>query len=323
MRFLTGTNDMLSKPTEDATKTVKILIGALGYEKRSCQFLLSETLTEFDAILIYDYQAVGMHSYDANLKIVNEMQLDDNKLSDPNLFINEFNRRCLEYSGNKISVTIDFSSLDRSLISELLLAVYRNRGIIIDVNVLYFPQVFSKPFNVLDTVSKFGPVLPEFSGSSRSSDQKLCMIVGSGYEFGKVIGAQDRLEPDEIFVFTPVGTDPRFEDAIRNANYGFEFIENSNNVVKYDLSSPEETLASLFELVRHKKATHRVLLLPMGPKIFAVFSLIIAIRFHPDVRVWHYSTHRNNASTTSDAFASGQKVCLNLSTTAMFGSANS
>lgn len=311
---------MVGQQNTNIQRIPRILIGALGYEERSCQFLLSEGLDKFEEVLIFDYESFGLHSYDASSRIVENLRYKGAKrFSRPASIIAALGSLCQEHHESGISLAIDFSSLDRGLMAELLLAIFRNKDQIIDFEVMYFPQKFSKPQTKLETVTKFGPVSPEFSGSSRSSSQKLCMIVGAGYEFGKVIGAQDRLEPDEIFVFTPVGTDPKFVDAVTKANYGFEFIGDANNIINYDLSSPEDTFASLFELVRHKKSTHRVLLLPMGPKIFAVFSLLIAIRFHPDVRVWHYSTHRNGESQTSDAFASGQRISLNFTTSAIFG----
>lgn len=306
--------------SSDVINIPKVLIGVLGYEARSSQFLLSENLEVFKEIIVFDYKSHGLHSYEAN-EIVLESRLGDRakKYTKPAELIEELDRLCIEHQRSGLSLAIDFSSIDRGLISEIILLMYRNRAIVSDFEVLYYPQKFSKPHTKLDTVTKFGPLSPEFSGSSRSSSQKLCMIVGSGYEFGKVVGAQDRLEPDETYVFSPVGKDERFEAAIEKANYGFEFIGDADNVIKYDLSAPEDTFGALFELVRHKKASHRVLLLPMGPKIFAVFSLLVAVHFHPDVRVWHYSTHRDGGSGASNAFASDQRISLRFTSSAIFG----
>ena len=298
----------------------KILIGALGYEARSSQFMLSEDLDSYDEILIFDYQSDNLHSYEINKSIYkNSLEGRAKRCSSKSEILHELERVGKNFQVSGFEISVDFSSLDRGLIADLVLAIYRNRSVIGSVEVLYFPQTFSKPELKLETVTKFGPISPEFSGSSRSSTQKLCMIVGAGYEFGKVIGAQDRLEPDEIYVFSPVGTDPQFEDAVEKANYEFEFIGDVENVINYNLLDPEETFSSLFELVRHKKSTHRVLLLPMGPKILAVFSLLIAVRFHPDVRVWHYSTHRPDGPQISNAIASGQRISLKFASAAIFG----
>ncbi|MQQ09498.1 hypothetical protein GFB49_13600 [Epibacterium sp. SM1979] len=311
----------MSEPISCAEKSLpRVLVGALGYEARSSQFMLSEDLDVYQEVLVFDYEAENLHSYLENKEIYSNLLGGRAKAcSSKSEIVLEIGRLSQTFRDSGFEISVDFSSLDRGLIADLVLAIYRNRSVIRSLEVLYFPQTFSKPELKLETVTKFGPISPEFSGSSRSSTQKLCMIVGAGYEFGKVIGAQDRLEPDEMYVFSPVGTDPKFEDAVKKANYEFEFIGDTKNVVNYNLSEPEETFSSLFELVRHKKSTHRVLLLPMGPKILAVFSLLIAVRFHPDVRVWHYSTHKSGDPQISNAFASGQRIALRFSSAAIFG----
>ena len=307
--------------TSNAKKSLpKVLVGALGYESRSSQFMLSEELDSYQEVLIFDYESENLHSYSDNKEIYrNLLNGRAKRCVSRSEIVEELNRLSRSFQDSGFEISVDFSSLDRGLIADLVLAIYRNRSTIRSLEILYYPQTFSKPQMKLETVTKFGPISPEFSGSSRSSTQKLCMIVGAGYEFGKVIGAQDRLEPDEIYVFSPVGTDPQFEDAVEKANYEFEFIGDVENIINYNLLEPEQTFSSLFELVRHKKSTHRVLLLPMGPKILAVFSLLIAVRFHPDVRVWHYSTHRSGDPQISNAFASGQRIALRFSSAAIFG----
>lgn len=297
----------------------RVFVAALGYERRSIQFLFAENLEEYDRVLVFDYRSDGIHSYDENKQALSANSISSlDLISNKREFVERISTVLSKNEGGMSTFTLDCSSFDRGLSAEILLALFRCRDKVSNLEVVYFPQAFSKPSLELDTVTKFGPVLPEFSGSSRSSSEKMCLIVGAGYEFGKVIGAQDSLEPDETIVFTPIGTDEKFEDAVLKANYGFEFIEDRDNIIKYDLCSPEEAFNDLYEIVRHKRATHRLLLLPMGPKIFALFSLLIAIKFHPDVRVWHFSTHKNLAQRTSNAIASGQRISLNFDADAIF-----
>lgn len=211
-----------------------------------------------------------------------------------------------------ISLTLDCSSMDRGTLAAILAATKKLHRVFCEIIILYFPQTYSPPSLILETVSRFGPVSRQFSGSSRSSSEKMCLIMGVGYEFGKAIGAQDYLEPDELYAYYPIGTDPNFEDAINKANSDFDFVGDPEKVISYPILQPEALLDSLFDLIDYKRRSHRVMILPMGPKLFAALSLVVALRYHPEVRVWRYSTHDPEHSTLRDAFASGQRVCINV-----------
>lgn len=300
----------------------KVLIATCGYEQRSIQFVRAEELGAYDKIFIIDYASEGIHSYDRNKSNL----LDALPVSSTS-WIESFHLKKLLSAltpsvGSRVSLDIDCSSMDRSALAEILAHVKASSDNFESLNVIYFPQTFSTPALSLETVSRFGPIARQFSGSSRSSSEKMCLVMGVGYEFGKAIGAQDYLEPDELYAFQPIGTDVEFEKAILKANSNFDFVGDPEKVITYPLHDPAALLDNLLTLIDFKRQSHRVMLLPMGPKIFAALCLVVALRFHPDVRVWRFSTEDPSRSHVKDAYPSGERISFDVLKAMAPGGAN-
>lgn len=290
----------------------KVLIASCGYEQRSIQFSRVEEIESYDRIFIVDYLSEGIHSYDRNKTELLDLLPADRTCWVQSDCLSELLSELRTLSNAGKSMDIDCSSMDRSALAKILSNVKVLSEGYNSLNILYFPQTFVPPTLHLEAVSRFGPISRQFSGSSRSSSERMCLIMGVGYEFGKAIGAQDYLEPDELYAFHPIGTDPRFEQAILKANSGFDFVGDSERIVTYPLYDPAALLDDLLALIDFKRQTHRVMLLPMGPKIFAALCLVIALRFHPDIRVWRYSTEDPSRSNVRDAYASGDRIAFDV-----------
>lgn len=301
---------------------MRILIASCGYERRSSQFVRAEEVDSYDKIFVIDYVSAGIHSYDQNKADLMDVlpASRTNWIGDGHL--EKLLSAVTPSIGSRLSLDIDCSSMDRSSLAKILAHVKTSSVDFDRLNVIYFPQTFSPPALSLETVSRFGPIARQFSGSSRSSSEKMCLVMGVGYEFGKAIGAQDYLEPDELYAFHPIGTDVDFEKAVLKANSNFDFVGDPDKVIAYPLLDPAALLDNLLTLIDFKRQSHRVMLLPMGPKIFAALCLVVALRFHPDVRVWRYSTEDPSRSHVKDAYPSGERVSFDVLKAMASGRAN-
>ena len=158
-------------------------------------------------------------------------------------------------------------------------------------------------------VQSFGPISPEFVGDTRLQSRGLTLLIGCGYEYGKVVGSIEYLEPDTYYCYRPTGTDERFDNSIDFANIGFDFIDEIGHLTSYKLLDALGTYYELRRLVEYEKNENQVLILSMGPKLFTALSLIISIIYHPEVLVWRHSTTTTNLpNSTQDALPSGQIV---------------
>jgi hypothetical protein len=290
----------------------KILIASCGYELRSSQFARAEKLDSYDKIFIIDYASEGIHSYDRNKADLLDLLPSSRTTWIVSSHLNKLLNALAPSVSSPVFLDVDCSSMDRSTLAIVLANVKTSSDNFESLNMIYFPQTYSAPALNLETVSRFGPIARQFSGSSRSSSERMCLVMGVGYEFGKAIGAQDYLEPDELYAFYPTGTDPEFEKAILKANSNFDFVGDMEKVITYPLLDPTALLDNLLTLIDFKRQSHRVMLLPMGPKIFAALCLVVALRFHPDVRVWRYSTEDPSKSHVKEAYPSGERVSFDV-----------
>lgn len=263
-----------------------LLFGCVGYEARSI-YCLTDTIQNEDLERIYfDYKATGLLSYDENISVAEKYT---NFLS-PNFDEAVSHLLSLSKKDSTKTVNIDITSLDREKLAKLIIALFRQSAELGSINLLYCPATFQSPKHNFDVVQSFGPVLPTFMGNSVFLRENLSIIVGAGYEFGRIIGAIDTLEPRRVNCFMPIGTDRRYEAAVMEANLKFSFLEGPDSLIKYNLKQTFELYYNLRRIVEQENSTSNVMILPLGPKIFAAISMIIAMILHPNIMVWRHST---------------------------------
>lgn len=288
-----------------------VFVGCIGYEDRST-YLLRERFSGPDiSRLLFDYRAVdasgsGLCSYDANVEIAKQLSPRTERDFTKFLALMESEVKAQQNA----SLVIDITSFDRAKIANLILALFSLQGALSQIRLMYSPRIF-EPFEMVkfDVVQSFGPVLPEFFGSADGFEKPLSLILGAGYEYGKAVGAVDTLEPDHIYCFRPTGTDPRFDAHIDLANVNFGFMENQENLFRYDLNDAYSLYSDLRKLIEYESVEHSVLLLPLGPKLFAALCLLVATALHPMVMVWRHSTvSAAQPETITDAETTGSIV---------------
>ncbi|TPN47746.1 MULTISPECIES: hypothetical protein [unclassified Mesorhizobium] len=291
------------------TAPANILVAACGYESRSTEFLHKLDTGIYSSIIIADYGSYGVFSYDDNNRKIRR-EIDDSILAFHDSAHVAAALSTLIRSNDGASIEIDISSFDRATLAQIFIGIFSNASSVTSVKLHYFAQRFLEPdLRKLETVRAFGPVSPFLAGQPSSGSRSLCLIFGAGHELGKAIGAIDTLEPDEIYCFKPYGIDQRYDSTILRANMDFEFIENKDNIISYDLEDPFGTYMQLRSLVEVKARNSSVVILPLGPKLYAAISIIVALIYHPSVKVWRHSTVSNDdPSTQREATASGHHI---------------
>lgn len=295
----------------DFETATDIFVGCVGYEDRSTYLLRTDFQDPNICHILFDYRArdskgVGLCSYDRNLETADSVS--------PALLDNfeTFQVRIgLEVTAKpRCKIVVDITSFDRSKLGKIILLLFDLAEFVDQVRLIYCPRKF-EPFNIIrfDVVQSFGPVLPEFLGSADGIEKPLSLVLGAGYEYGKAVGAIDTLEPDHIYCFRPTGTDPRFDEHIDKANVNFGFMDTRKNLFFYDLNDSVSLYQNLRKLVEYELVERSVLMLPLGPKLFAALCLVVATVLHPSVMVWRHSTvSASQPETITDAFTTGKLV---------------
>jgi hypothetical protein len=187
-----------------------------------------------------------------------------------------------------LRVAVDISSMTRVRIAAIIQAAYElpdEQPTILDL--LYAPAAYTESSPVPPSWVHARAVSDHFAGWDPDAEKPLLAVVGLGYEPNAVEGVVDYLNPDESFMFVPHGRDPRYRIDVENVNR--EVLVKAEKMMDYSIEDPYRLALTLERLVLSRIEECRLLLVPLGPKIFTAACLVAAQRLHPQVSVWRFS----------------------------------
>lgn len=103
------------------------------------------------------------------------------------------------------------------------------------------------------------------------------------------MGALESFEAATLHLLMPTGESESYDKTVREANRLLLRTLKDDVVHVYDVSKPGQTFFMLDRLIFNLVERSRVLVLPLGPKIFTGLSCILAINYFPRVTVWRIS----------------------------------
>lgn len=278
-----------------------LLIFAVGYEARA-RHIAERYRQSAKTILGYVFPDGHLLSFDHNRQFLTECgghELQSNVSIQNRL---QGLDAGADFSGSKIC--LDVSSLNRgamaSLLAELLDSDFFKNA---EITVLYSVAVFAPPppeeLDFLD----FAP-LDKFGGWTSNPERPTALILGLGYETDHAVGALEFLDPSVTFAFFPIGSDQKFEKHVEKANRSFFELISSDRIIKYPVLSPYQTFWEMRSLILSLRGVARIVLVPMGPKIFSSLCLVSQRMFGDEISIWRASGH--SLAMARDAHASGE-----------------
>lgn len=287
-----------------ASNVAEIFVVTCGYEERS-SYVHQHFKGEISALIVLDYNCPDILHYDKNKSyfssISNALFVDLTSAS----AAEEFERTFLECISNSESespaIFFDISSCSRSVIANSFLSISRKAPPSSTLTCCYALSAFDKAPDGELPSSVSEPVVGDLSGWSDDLSKPPCAIIALGFEPGRALGSIDYLEVPEVRLFMPEGPDTRFKDAVYKANSMLIEEAGSGAVLPYDVLDPQATYEKLDSLLFGLLAQFRPVIIPLGPKIFAALSIIIAIRMWPNVCVWRTSAGSGEDVTNRSA----------------------
>lgn len=296
-------------PEEALVAEYDVMYVTCGYESRAA-YILSRYSGQAHHIAVLDYCCEGVHSYDSNKNYLSTRASSWVDLRGPEMAARisaSVRERMADLEdGATARVFVDVSSCSRSVLANLLLAlaIAPGRRVIITcgyaVSEFYAPPRGELPSNISE------PVIGDLSGWSHDLSKPPCAIIGLGFEPGRALGSIDYLEVPEVRLFLPQGPDERFEIAVLAANR--LLTEEVGQPLRYDIRDPEDTFQKLGSLVGGLLPRFRPIIIPLGPKIFAALSMLLALRLFPQICIWR--TSAGSGEEVSDRQASGMLVAF-------------
>jgi hypothetical protein len=194
--------------------------------------------------------------------------------------------------GGGIRLGIDISSMTRFRIAALVAAIFDHESRqTFKADFLYAPASFSPPPEQEEApIIVCKPVLDKWAGWSVEPENPTLAVFGLGYECDKALGALEYIEPGSVWAFMPSGENPSYDSAVRKANETFFESIPKSHVFQYRIDEPLECFSSLESLVYGKLKSTKPLLMPFGPKLFALNCILVACVHFPSVAVWRVSS---------------------------------
>jgi hypothetical protein len=188
-----------------------------------------------------------------------------------------------------LRVLVDISSMTRVRLARLI-EFFTSQAVErpIVATFVYSLAAYTAPPEAALYNSHVGPVTPMFAGWWEEPDRASAAIVGLGYEEDKALGAVEHLQSSYVWLFVPSSEIAEYSDALARANKTLLDSVPSARTLQYRVHDPYSSFVKLESLVYGVSRTHNAVLLPFGPKLFALSALLVAAQ-HRNVAVWRVS----------------------------------
>lgn len=181
---------------------------------------------------------------------------------------------------------------------DLLLGELRDRRL--SVHFIYSSGKFVAPPSEVVQNQSIGPIGAAFSGLLSTPELPPEIVVGLGYETGKALGAVEYLQCSDLWLFVPVSSEPRFEDEVQRVNKLLLEQVGTTRTVRYRVEDPAGTYADLRSVLMGMSNRANPILLPLGPKIFALICLLVAME-DKSTSVWRASQGQYEVAVPREA----------------------
>lgn len=187
-------------------------------------------------------------------------------------------------------VVMDISSLTRDRIAlacECFEEHASERPVVVDF--VYYLAAFQRPGRSIKQNAYAGPVLPSFAGWWRYPELPIAAVIGLGYEEHKALGAVELLQvPGAIWTFMPESSVNEYDKELLLANRELLKRVPMDHRVTYTVEDPFRMYKGIAALRQSISDVYNVVLLPFGPKIFGLATILVGLTDH-HTAVWRIS----------------------------------
>jgi hypothetical protein len=192
---------------------------------------------------------------------------------------------------NKSNLVFDITSMTRYWYATFLDQLRATEFATIREMSIYFtyvPSRYEPPPKEQPPNLYVGPI-PGFS-STELPDLPTALVLGLGHEPDKALGITEFIDAKELFVFMAnPAFDRRFVRDVQRMNKELLARLPAGHAIGYPLPSITGTTILLKSLSEGLMRSHRLILVPLGPKIFSLICFLLAV-LYPQISVWRVSS---------------------------------
>src|SRR3972149_1460005 len=305
-------NDSISiKPwlfNEQSPNKYHVIVAALGYEERA-RFISEKIGLQINRKIASAFHTRKVLSYFDNEAWFKNAGYMINEVPDCEFktwWVSELHS-IIKNADTELNLCVDISSFNRfrtAVLIEGILEISKQK--VINTDFVYAPAKFSVPSEDPGVMEICGPVTDKFAGWTDYPDYPVNAIVGIGYEPEKAVGVIEFLEPNKVWILVPSGEDKNYDERVREANRDLWDMFSPKQFISYEVSNPYEYFMILEGLVFGSLKNGRPILVPFGPKMFALCCLLVACVHSPYPGVWRVSS--GDAEVPCQRMANGKIV---------------
>ena len=281
---------------------------SLGFESRS-RFIAQSIAPRAEKRYCVGFDDRHVLSYESNRAYYESQQFDIVQLSDEQLtnWLDEIATELDTQPMSERRILVDVSSMSRTRIGSFVEKLcLRTWSVPTTIDFIYALAAFSEPAEDSDVPNTHvGPVSAKFAGWAVQPELVPSVILGLGYEQDRALGAVEHIEPANVWAFRPVSELTAYEVALRTANEILFEIIPASHIIDYDVLRPFECFGKLQSLASVAGSESNPILVPFGPKIFALCALLVAA-LDRRCAVWRVSAE--GADVALERHASGH-IC--------------
>ena len=292
-----------------------LLIGAVGYESRA-RFAFDNVIVDAASKWVIRFDDRQLHDFRRNELFFAKANFEVIGAGLPSIAAKLRNMVApLEGSPQGLATClVDISSMTRSQIATICYELYlcsriAQRELVVDF--MYSFAAFTPPSKEFGPIRFRGPVIPQLGGWTAEPDLPIALVFGIGYEKDIALGLTEEIEPTDLLVFRPTGHDPRYDQAIDSQNCDFLDRIPQNRILTYDIYDPFGLYSRLINVISGFQRDRRTTIVPLGPKMFSLCSILCGMEWIPSVSVWRVSAAEFGEPTNRTA--NGKIGCLRMS----------
>ena len=280
----------------DIPQSYDALVATVGFEARAT-YVARRLNGHVNEVWAFDYHQNHVHSYDLNREYFASHRI----LSEADSAY----RKTLSYlvaearalqpkdatTGERAipRIAVDISCMDRDRLARTVMAVTIDQTEPLHVDFLYSFGEFDE-----NLVGSEGTVLVNrpvegLEGWPTDPDAGLTCLLGLGFESRLALAAIETLEPSQTIALMPRGEDSRYDEVVRLRNS--DLLSSDAIAASHDYRVPDllQTVLDLDASVSALTRRGRVVIVPLGPKTFALAAVLVAIAHAENVTVWRLS----------------------------------
>jgi hypothetical protein len=190
-------------------------------------------------------------------------------------------------NGEKTDILIDYSCMASETYAALINLIETIDVIGTRVNIYFsYTQAKFVKSKKIKSVKNYNSLFP---GRGLSQPEKpTCLIVGMGLHEDYNQFIKDKINPESILLFYSDPAPDGYVETIFSNNQELIEMVDIKNLHSYPINNLNETVNKLTDICINLRLRYNIIILPLGPKVFTLLSLLLAVRY-PDIDVWNIS----------------------------------